>query len=70
MLLISLAFKFSGKLDSSKTTPMFSLIESISVLLSLPRIFMVPPSRLIKSKINFIVVVFPAPFSPIKWNTH
>ena len=62
----SCAQSISGRFIVSKTTPIFSFTSSSFWMLSFPKIWISPSSRRIRFKIAFIVVDFPAPFSPIK----
>ena len=59
----SFAFNSSGKLFPSNTTPMCSFVSLSSVVE--PSISTTPLSFSVKSSMAFIVVDFPAPFSPI-----
>ena len=63
---ISFGVSISGKNIPSSTTPISSLIIDSYFLLFLSNIFISPYSGFIIFKMDFINVVFPAPFSPIK----
>ena len=65
-MFISDGVNTSDKKLSSKTTPISSFIVFSFFLLSNPNTFISPILVLIKFSIDFIVVLFPAPFSPIK----
>ena len=64
MKLTCFAVKYSDKKLSSNTTPVSSFISFSFFTLSFPNIFIVP-SDLVIFNIDLIVVVLPAPFSPI-----
>ena len=60
------AFIVFRKHPSSSTTPMRSLTARSSFSLSSPSTRISPASRWIRCRIDLMVVVLPAPFSPIK----
>ena len=62
----SLGRRESWKKHSSSTTPTSSLAARSSATLSFPRMVMVPLSRRIRFKMHLMVVVLPAPFSPMR----
>ena len=61
----ALTFKYSLNPLSASTTPNFSLSCTSNFLLSFPKIFICPSSRLIKPRIALNKVLFPAPLAPM-----
>ena len=55
----------SGKPQPDKTTPISDFSALVSFCTSFPYIFMFPPSFRAAPVKRFIIVLFPAPFSPI-----
>lgn len=68
--IISFIFRYPLKPESDNTTPNSSLSFAVKSFLSFPSMVIFPPSVEIKPNIALNVVLFPAPFCPIKPVTH
>ena len=62
----SFIVKYPPNPESERTTPRLSLSSAVNSRRSFPRILIFPPSAEINPKTALNVVLFPAPFCPIK----